>query len=90
MSRYTPDARPVVTLVRGVERFVVVIATAILAGLHLAFFLSAGALWRDEVDCVNFASLSSPAENFSRLQFQSFPLLWTLVLWGCGSTPALA
>jgi len=64
--------------------------TALIAILHLVRFFQAGALWRDEVNGVNLASL--PLGEIGRnLQFDSFPLLWfgLLRLWivsGAGMT----
>src|SRR5204863_8276599 len=46
---------------------------------HLVFFRSAGALWRDELVSVNVAS--SPS-MLGELHFESFPIVWPLVLRG--------
>jgi hypothetical protein len=59
--------------------------------LHLRFFLHAGALWRDEVNSVNLCNSPRISEVFNNLQYDSFPLLWHLILrfWiriGIGTT----
>jgi len=47
--------------------------------LHVVFFRSAGALWRDELVSVHVAlSPSMPGD----LHFESFPILWPLLLRG--------
>jgi Dolichyl-phosphate-mannose-protein mannosyltransferase len=67
-------------VIRRVEWGVAIAATAILVGLHVAFLFSAGALWRDEVNCVNVANLSSLKETWANLQYDSFPIFWFIVL----------
>jgi len=54
-----------------------------LIGLHFTFLLSAGALWRDEVNSVNIASLPSLSDMWGHLRYDSFPVLWlaTLRAW---------
>lgn len=67
-------------VIRRAEWGVAIAATAILVGLHLTFLLSAGGLWRDEVNCVNLANLPSPKEMWLHLQYDSFPMFWFLLL----------
>jgi hypothetical protein len=60
---------------------------------HLRFFLHAGGLWRDEVNSVNLANSPTLAELWRNIEYDSFPILWHLVLraWihtGIGSTDA--
>ncbi len=57
-------------------------ATAVVIGLHITFLLSAGALWRDEVNSVNIASLPSLADMWRHLRYDSFPILWLAALRG--------
>jgi hypothetical protein len=53
----------------------------IAAALYLVPFVHASALWRDEVDVLNVARL--PGEELLRkLEFESFPIGWFLVLKG--------
>jgi hypothetical protein len=58
---------------------------------HVRFFLHAGALWRDEVNSVNLSNSPHISDIWHNLQYDSFPMLWHLVLrtWiriGIGST----
>lgn len=50
--------------------------------LHFTFFTHAGALWRDEVNSVEFASMPSLSSTYESLRYDSFPLLSTLLLRG--------
>jgi hypothetical protein len=59
-----------------------VLLTVGLVPLHLAYVRGAGALWRDEVNSVNVASLPSVAEVFAHSHLDSFPAAWVLVLHG--------
>src|SRR5512146_1028828 len=67
-------------VIRRAEWGVAIAATAILVGLHLTFLFSAGGLWRDEVNCVNVASLPSLMDTWANLQYDSFPIFWFVVL----------
>lgn len=67
--------------IRHVDWAVAITATVVLVGFHYVFLRSAGALWRDEVDCVNSATLTSLKESWTKLQFQSFPIVWSGLLW---------
>jgi hypothetical protein len=49
-------------------------------GLHLAFFLSAGPLVRDEAHEVNFATMDTAGEMVGRLWLDSSPVLYKLYL----------
>ena len=77
-------------MIRRLERGAALAALGVLAVLHVSFLLHAGALWRDEVNSVNLASLPL-GEFWANLQFDSFPVVWFGVLraWiavGAGST----
>ncbi len=50
--------------------------TASLAYLHLVFYHHAGALWRDEVNLVNVATLPSLGSVFAHFHLDSFPFAW--------------
>jgi len=66
------------------ELFVAGLSAAIAVALHALFFLSAGPLWRDEVVTLHVAT--SPFHLlWQRLQFESFPLPFSLLVraW-CG------
>lgn len=61
-----------------------ILATAGVVCLQWVFKEHAGGLWRDEVNSVNLASMPSLADTWDNLQFDSFPIVWFLVLraWG--------
>src|SRR5688500_5399044 len=42
--------------------------------------ISAGALWRDETNTVGLATLPTLGDVWKNLQYDSFPLLWPLLL----------
>lgn len=54
----------------------------LVAVLHVRFVSNVGGLWRDEVNSVNFANLPSFAEMRRLAEFDSFPLLFPLVVRG--------
>lgn len=57
---------------------VIISLTAIL--LHIRFFMSAGPLWRDEVNSFVLATSKSFSYIWQNLEFDSFPILWHLVV----------
>jgi len=59
-----------------------ILLTGVALFLHFTFFTHAGALWRDEINSVEFASMPSVSRTFAALQYDSFPLLSTLLLRG--------
>ena len=73
---------------RRVGAMVAVIGTVITIALHLTFGLNAGALWRDEVNSLNIATMSSFSELWSYLTFDSFPALFFVLLRGFAGLPA--
>src|SRR5262249_44801679 len=57
------------------------IAATIFVGVLLYFTtISAGPLWRDEVNSINIAEMPSLKEFWNNMPFESFPALWLLVL----------
>src|SRR6188472_1892505 len=46
--------------------------------------MNAGPLWRDETNTFNLAHMPSFQDIWHNLQFESFPLLWPLLVRGCG------
>lgn len=64
---------------RLVPAIVALALTVVSCYIHYENFTHAGALWRDEVNTVELASepLSS---TYANLQYDSFPLLWFIVL----------
>jgi hypothetical protein len=70
---------------RLIIRFELIIAlaiTAVVLGLDVNYARHAGALWRDEANSFAMATYPSLVTTWDRLQFDSFPMLWYLVLRG--------
>ena len=57
-----------------------VVLTLAAVALRAQFAWHAGPLWRDEVNSVNLANVATLRELYANLEFDSFPLLWLLVL----------
>jgi hypothetical protein len=68
-------------LVRA-ESVVALSACVWAAIVHVVVFLNAGALWRDEANSYNQAAMGTLADAWRRMEFESFPILWCLVLRG--------
>lgn len=56
--------------------------------LHVVFGLHAGALWRDEVNSLEIATVRTLAEMWSNLCHDSFPALFFLMLRAVAGVPA--
>lgn len=67
------------TSLEWIAAIAVTVAAAMLAA---QFFTSNGVLWRDEVGSVNTQSAPTIAEMWRLHEFDSFPLLWALMLRG--------
>lgn len=75
---------------RGLHRRWLVGAEWVVAGsaslwaviAHVVIFLNAGPLWRDEVNSYNHAAMGTLADAWGRMEFDSFPILWSVVLRG--------
>jgi hypothetical protein len=65
---------------RRLEVALIVLLSLAWIVFHLRFFLHAAALWRDEVNSVNLATSPRIADIWHNLQYDSFPMLWHLVL----------
>ena len=68
----------------GAETAVALAGTAFSAMLLVLTAMYAGPLWRDETNTINMAQMSSLKELWNNMPFESFPLLWMLLLRGCG------
>lgn len=62
------------------ERGTVALLLALLLGLHILLLLHAGPLWRDEVNTVRLANFPDLGAIWKNLQYDSFPLLWFLIV----------
>ncbi len=70
---------------RGAEWGAALFLTVLIVCLHLMAATSAGALWRDEANTVAIATLPRVADVWKNLQYDSFPILWLLILRGYAS-----
>ena len=68
----------------GIETAAALIGTAFSAMLLVLTAMNAGPLWRDETNTFNLAHMPSLQDVWHNLQFDSCPLLWPLVVHGCG------
>jgi hypothetical protein len=75
---------------RRVARMLAVIGTVLAAFLHIVFGMHAGALWRDEVNSLELATVRTLPEVWASLDYDSFPALFFLVLRTFAGVPANA
>ena len=68
----------------GVEIAAALVGTIFAAALLVLTAIYAGPLWRDEINTLNVAQMSSLKELWNSMPFESFPPLWPLLLRGCG------
>src|SRR6266478_2905099 len=68
----------------GIETAAALIGSAFSAMLLVLTAINAGPLWRDETNTFNLAHMPSLRDIWHNMQFESFPLLWPLVVRGCG------
>ncbi len=78
-SHAAPTAAPANSVLLWAERAAAALLAATGAVLCIRVWLSAGGLWRDEVNSVNLVSWPI-AGIWANLQYDSFPMLWFLVL----------
>ncbi len=64
----------------SLARILAVIGTAVAIYLHVLFAMNAGALWRDEVNSLEVATMRTFAEMWANLSFDSFPALFFVIL----------
>jgi len=57
-----------------------ILLTIAAVSLRVLAAFSAGGLWRDEVNTVGLATLPSLGDVWGKLQFDSFPILWVLIV----------
>ena len=75
-------ARPIARWIRVLEWMAVLLVAACALALHLRFIQHVGGLWRDEANSVNLATVPSLGEMWRSLDYDSFPVLYFLVLRG--------
>jgi hypothetical protein len=66
------------------------VSTLLIIYLHVVFGLHAGALWRDEVNSLEIATMRTFTEMWSNLAFDSFPALFFILLRAVAGVPATA
>jgi hypothetical protein len=71
-----------------VATILAVIGTLLAVILHVVFGWHAGALWRDEVNSLELATVKTLAELWQNLDYDSFPALFFLVLRPLAGVPA--
>ena len=69
---------------------IAVIGTLVAGALHVVFGMRAGALWRDEVNSLELATVPTLSEMWINLDYDSFPALFFLVLRTFAGVPASA
>lgn len=67
---------------RSAVILIALLATILIAILHVLALKHGGGLWRDEVNGVNVANLPTLGEVYDHLPYESFPMLWPLILRG--------
>jgi hypothetical protein len=68
----------------GTEIAAALIGTAFSSILLVLAAMNAGPLWRDETNTFNLAHMPSLGDIWHNLPFDSCPLLWPLLVRGCG------
>ena len=69
----------------GIETAAALLGTTFSAILLVLTAMNAGPLWRDETNTFNLAHMPSLRDIWHNLQFESCPLLWPLLVRGCGT-----
>src|SRR3982751_4248347 len=69
----------------AVETAVALIGSVFSAILLVLTAMNAGPLWRDETSTFNLAHMASLRDVWHNLQFDSYPLLWLLMIRACGT-----
>jgi hypothetical protein len=80
LSRSQRAADLISSSLRRVEFAVAAVLTLFASSLHLLVALSAGPLWRDEANTVGLATLPTLSDVWANLQYDSFPMLWVLLV----------
>jgi hypothetical protein len=65
---------------RKAELGVAALLTSVVVYLHILASTSAGGLWRDEANTVGLATLPKLGDVARNLQYDSFPILWLVVV----------
>ncbi len=68
----------------GTETAAALIGTAFSVILLVLTAMNSGPLWRDEINTLNLARMPLLEDIWHNLQFESCPLLWPMLVRGCG------
>jgi len=68
------------------ESTVAALLTLLVLSLHYINATSAGGLWRDEANTVGLSTLRSVSDVWNSLQYDSFPILWLLIVRAVATT----
>ncbi|MGO9110268.1 MAG: hypothetical protein ACLP9L_13670 [Thermoguttaceae bacterium] len=68
-------------VLKWIELAAAVVIVVLLVALHAIILRSAGGLWRDEINSVNLVRMPI-SEVWKNLQYDSFPMLWLVLLKG--------
>ncbi|MHC4595276.1 MAG: hypothetical protein ACYS19_10080 [Planctomycetota bacterium] len=68
------------TLIRRAEVVTALLLTLIIIILHLVLMQHVNGLWRDEINSLNIATMPSLSDIWALSEYDSYPLLWFLVL----------
>ena len=71
-----------------IAQILAVVGTVVAVYLHVLFGMNAGALWRDEVNSLEVATMRTFTEMWANLSFDSFPALFFLLLRLFAGVPA--
>ena len=63
-----------------IEWTLAILLTLLVVFFQVTLLFHAGGLWRDEINTVEISSLPSLGDIWKNLQFDSFPMLWFLVV----------
>lgn len=80
ISRPPPQIGRLVSLSNRFEWLITALVLFVSVCLHIRFATHVGGLWRDETNSVNLAGLPSLGEIWRSLDYDSFPILFFLVL----------
>src|SRR5207248_1161469 len=77
---HTEKWKHAIVNLRRAEWALAILATLLLIVLHAIFLTHAGGLWRDEANTVGISTLPTFREFLHWLDFDSFPILWLLIV----------
>lgn len=76
----TDDTEVKPTVIPWLELTLTASLMLILIILHFTVLMHSGGLWRDEANSINIINLPSIADMWEKLAFETFPILWFLII----------